>query len=88
MMGECSQETAFSMLDYFYDMGGNFIDTANGYQAEESETWLGRVGIHQESRCNKRDDIGCANFGHLGHVDESDEMPVELVNNRAVGPGS
>jgi aryl-alcohol dehydrogenase-like predicted oxidoreductase len=41
MMGECSQETAFSMLDYFYDMGGNFIDTANGYQAEESETWLG-----------------------------------------------
>ena len=48
----------------------------------------GRVGIHQESRCNKRDDIGCANFGHLGHVDESDEMPVELVNNRAVGPGS
>lgn len=41
-MGECSQETAFAMLDYFYDMGGNFIDTANGYQAEESETWLGQ----------------------------------------------
>ena len=27
IMGECSKETAFGMLDYFYDMGGNFIDT-------------------------------------------------------------
>ena len=28
-LGECSKETAFEMLDYFWDMGGNFIDTAN-----------------------------------------------------------
>jgi aryl-alcohol dehydrogenase-like predicted oxidoreductase len=41
IMGKCDKDTSFSMLDYFYDMGGNFIDTANGYQAEESETWLG-----------------------------------------------
>ena len=60
ILGECSKETAFEMLDYFYNQGGNFIDTsgslpptsneravltvscrANGYQAEESETWLG-----------------------------------------------
>ena len=27
-MGECSKETAFEMLDYFYDQGGNFIDTS------------------------------------------------------------
>ncbi|KAI4178197.1 MAG: hypothetical protein L6R41_008497, partial [Letrouitia leprolyta] len=40
-MGECSKETAWEMLDYFYDMGGNFIDTASNYQAEESEQWLG-----------------------------------------------
>jgi aryl-alcohol dehydrogenase-like predicted oxidoreductase len=40
-MGECSKETAFEMLDYFYDMGGNFIDTASAYQAEQSETWIG-----------------------------------------------
>ncbi|KAL9011316.1 MAG: hypothetical protein Q9173_003826, partial [Seirophora scorigena] len=26
-MGECSKETTWEMLDYFYDMGGNFIDT-------------------------------------------------------------
>lgn len=29
------------MLDFFYENGGNFIDTANNYQKEESETWIG-----------------------------------------------
>jgi len=27
VLGECSKETAWEMLDYFYDQGGNFIDT-------------------------------------------------------------
>ena len=25
--GACSKETAFEILDYFYEQGGNFIDT-------------------------------------------------------------
>ncbi|KAN0104594.1 Aldo/keto reductase [Hyaloscypha variabilis] len=40
-MGECTKETAFEILDYFYTSGGNFVDTANGYQDGESEIWLG-----------------------------------------------
>ena len=40
-MGECTKETAFEIMDYFFDNGGNFIDTSNNYQAEESETWVG-----------------------------------------------
>lgn len=40
-MGECSKETAFKVLDDFLAAGGNFIDTANFYQLEESEIWLG-----------------------------------------------
>ncbi|KAJ8128525.1 hypothetical protein O1611_g5109 [Lasiodiplodia mahajangana] len=40
-MGECSKETAFEILDHFFNHGGNFIDTANGYQAGQSEMWLG-----------------------------------------------
>jgi len=40
-MGECDKKTAFEILDYFYDNGGNFIDTANNYQDEESEQWIG-----------------------------------------------
>ncbi|CAG9975949.1 unnamed protein product [Clonostachys byssicola] len=40
-LGECTKETAFEILDYFYEKGGNFLDTASSYQAEESEKWLG-----------------------------------------------
>ncbi|KAL6412424.1 alcohol dehydrogenase [Ilyonectria robusta] len=40
-LGECSKETAFEILDYFYEQGGNFLDTASSYQGEESEKWLG-----------------------------------------------
>jgi hypothetical protein len=27
MMGACDKEASFELLDYFYDNGGNFIDT-------------------------------------------------------------
>jgi|SRR5690242_4705166 len=40
-LGECTKETAFALLDYFYEQGGNFIDTAVNYQLGESEQWLG-----------------------------------------------
>lgn len=40
-MGECNKQTAFEMLDFFYESGGNFVDTANNYQSEESEMWIG-----------------------------------------------
>lgn len=31
-LGKCDQKTTEAILDYFYDAGGNFIDTANNYQ--------------------------------------------------------
>lgn len=40
-MGECDKKTAFEMMDFFHSQGGNFIDTANNYQNEESEQWIG-----------------------------------------------
>lgn len=40
-MGACDKETTEKILDFFYSQGGNFIDTANNYQAEESEAWIG-----------------------------------------------
>ncbi|KAI0168835.1 norsolorinic acid reductase [Hypoxylon sp. FL1284] len=40
-MGECTKEQAFGLMDAYYEMGGNFIDTANTYQDEQSETWVG-----------------------------------------------
>jgi aryl-alcohol dehydrogenase-like predicted oxidoreductase len=41
MMGECTKETAFELLDTYYELGGNFIDTANMYQGGQSEQWIG-----------------------------------------------
>jgi aryl-alcohol dehydrogenase-like predicted oxidoreductase len=49
-MGECSKETAFEILDYFFSQGGNFIDTANGYQEGQSEMWLGEWMAARENR--------------------------------------
>ncbi|PWY92856.1 sterigmatocystin biosynthesis dehydrogenase stcV [Aspergillus heteromorphus CBS 117.55] len=40
-MGECNKEQSFAIMDTFYEHGGNFIDTANAYQDEQSEEWIG-----------------------------------------------
>lgn len=40
-IGDIDKETVFKILDYYYEQGGNFIDTANNYQNEESEAWIG-----------------------------------------------
>ena len=40
-MGACNQKTTENILDTFYESGGNFIDTANNYQNEQSEMWIG-----------------------------------------------
>ncbi|GFP63802.1 putative aryl-alcohol dehydrogenase AAD14 [Saccharomyces cerevisiae] len=40
-MGSMNKEQAFELLDAFYEAGGNFVDTANSYQNEQSETWIG-----------------------------------------------
>ena len=40
-LGKCDKKNSYAMLDYFYENGGNFIDTSNNYQGEESETWIG-----------------------------------------------
>ncbi|EME39161.1 aldo/keto reductase-like protein [Dothistroma septosporum NZE10] len=78
--GECSKETAFSIMDYFYSQGGNFIDTANGYQAGESEQW---VGEWMKSRDN-RDEIVLAtkySTGYMNH--EKDKIQINYGGNSA-----
>nr|POF04878.1 putative aryl-alcohol dehydrogenase aad14 [Quercus suber] len=40
-MGPMSKENSFKLLDAFVEAGGNFIDTSNNYQDEQSETWIG-----------------------------------------------
>ncbi|KAK0440462.1 NADP-dependent oxidoreductase domain-containing protein [Desarmillaria tabescens] len=39
--GSMDKESSFKLLDAYFDMGGNFIDTANSYQDESSEEFIG-----------------------------------------------
>lgn len=40
-MGSMNKEQSFKLLDAYYEAGGNFIDTANNYQDETSEEYIG-----------------------------------------------
>ncbi|KAI0264247.1 NADP-dependent oxidoreductase domain-containing protein [Gloeopeniophorella convolvens] len=40
-MGSMDKESSFKLLDAFFDLGGNFIDTASNYQDETSEEFIG-----------------------------------------------
>ncbi|VDC06767.1 unnamed protein product [Peniophora sp. CBMAI 1063] len=40
-MGAMDKESSFRLLDAFFEAGGNFVDTANAYQDETSEAFLG-----------------------------------------------
>ncbi|KAM0545603.1 hypothetical protein ACHAPJ_011303 [Fusarium lateritium] len=42
MVGSMNEEDSFKLLDAYVDAGGNFIDTANNYQNEESEKYIGK----------------------------------------------
>ncbi|KAF5340694.1 hypothetical protein D9611_007410 [Ephemerocybe angulata] len=40
-LGSMNKEDSFRLLDAYFDLGGNFIDTANFYQNESSEKFIG-----------------------------------------------
>ncbi|CAF1367833.1 unnamed protein product [Adineta steineri] len=49
-MGAQTKENSFKILDAFFDAGGNFIDTANIYQNEQSEILLGEWMTKRQNR--------------------------------------
>ncbi|OAL28364.1 hypothetical protein AYO20_09481 [Fonsecaea nubica] len=49
-MGSMNKEQSFKLLDTFFEAGGNFIDTANNYQNEQSEKWLGEWMAEKKNR--------------------------------------
>lgn len=62
-LGAMDRESSFRLLDAFYEAGGNFIDTANNYQDESSETLIGEW---METRRN-RDQMVIATKGRHAH---------------------
>lgn len=49
-MGSMDKDASFKLLDAFVEAGGNFIDTANNYQHEQSESWLGEWMTARKNR--------------------------------------
>ncbi|KAK4453808.1 aryl-alcohol dehydrogenase [Podospora aff. communis PSN243] len=49
-LGSMNKDDSFALLDAYFSSGGNFIDTANAYQYEQSETWLGEWMAARNSR--------------------------------------
>lgn len=49
-MGSMSKEQSFKLLDAFVAAGGNFIDTANNYQNDQSEAWIGEWMAARQNR--------------------------------------
>lgn len=50
ILGSNTKENSFAILDAFEAAGGNFIDTANNYQNEESEEWIGEWMEKKQNR--------------------------------------
>ncbi|CAK5282615.1 unnamed protein product [Mycena citricolor] len=49
-MGSMNKESSFKLLDAYFDAGGNFIDTANAYQDETSEMFIGEWAEKRDIR--------------------------------------
>jgi len=49
-MGSMDKESSFKLLDAYFDAGGNFIDTANSYQDETSEAFIGEWAEKRDIR--------------------------------------
>ena len=60
-MGAMNKETSFALLDAFHAAGGNFVDTANNYQDESSEEFLGEW---MESRGIRDQIVVATKVGH------------------------
>ncbi|CAL5868445.1 uncharacterized protein PFLUO_LOCUS2670 [Penicillium psychrofluorescens] len=79
-LGECNKETSFQIMDTFYENGGNFIDTANNYQNEESEEW---VGEWMEKRGVRDEIVLATKYTSPYRLYKKDEIQANYVGNNA-----
>lgn len=80
-MGSCDKEKTFEILDTFYDLGGNFVDTANAYQGGQSEEWIGEW---METR-GRRDEMVLSTKYAMGYMGG---QPVQQSNFGGTGTKS
>ncbi|THU83563.1 arylalcohol dehydrogenase [Dendrothele bispora CBS 962.96] len=79
--GDMDEAKAYRLLDKFYELGGNFIDTANNYQEETSEQIIGKWA--EERRI--RDQLFIATKYTSGYKknDTTVKQKVQYVGNNA-----
>lgn len=80
-MGSMDKEASFGLLDAFVAAGGNFIDTANNYQNEESERWIGEW---MTARGNRESLVLATKFSsdYRSHADGLGRVPNSMGNHR------
>lgn len=80
-MGTMDKEASFKLFDAFVAAGGNFIDTANNYQDEESELWL---GDWMAARKNREQLVIATKFtsDYRGHAVGTGKAPNSSGNHR------
>ena len=87
-LGSMDKAASFNLLDEYVSSGGNFIDTANDYQDEESEAWLGeyfeKKGIRDQmiiatkyTTHYRKHDLGVAGINYAGNHKKSLRLSVE-----------
>ncbi|TBU30605.1 Aldo/keto reductase [Dichomitus squalens] len=74
MGGGTTEEEAFKFLDTYWENGGNFIDTANSYQNQESEKL---VGAWAKAR-GIRDQLVIATKYTIGYKNEDPEIQLKV----------
>lgn len=77
-LGEMSEERSYEILDAYYDMGGNYIDTASSYQVEESEEIIGKW---MQKRGNREDVVIATKYTSNYKRFKEDQHPIRV--NRA-----
>ncbi|KAJ7346266.1 aryl-alcohol dehydrogenase [NADP+] [Mycena albidolilacea] len=88
-MGEMDKESSFKLLDAYFDNGGNFIDTANSYQDESSESFIGEwaekrnirdqlvIATKYSTNFKARNDAYAQKFNYIGNNIKSLHVSVE-----------
>ncbi|KAI0087421.1 NADP-dependent oxidoreductase domain-containing protein [Irpex rosettiformis] len=74
-MGGADKESSFKLLDAFYEVGGNFIDTANSYQDEASEEYM-IIAIQYTTNFKRGTDLK-QKTAYTGNNTKSLHIPVE-----------
>ena len=87
-LGSMDKAASFKLLDEYIASGGNFIDTANDYQDEESEAWVGEYLEEREIRDQmviatkytthyRKYDLGLAGINYAGNHKKSLRLSLE-----------